>query len=279
MKIFETLCATGTHLQRRYECNLVVWSVATTLSGLTVFFSHQYTFLDSRMLTLVNISHNNLSGPMDLQFAPAVVSLDASHNNFTHVKRFKKYKPSQSLRSFDLSSNLISQEFASLFVGKPRNLEEIDLSNNAISGPVQISEQFDFLRRLVMGSNRLSGTLPNLPSKFPNLVDLDLSSNMITGSINGGLTNHLILKTLDLSGNMLTSFDEVAVLSNLVQLNRMDLSNNELGPTIPREIGKLKDKLTMLDLSNNNFRSRIPSELGSLQSDATVRLTGNLFDK
>ncbi|EJK57793.1 hypothetical protein THAOC_22130, partial [Thalassiosira oceanica] len=237
-----------------------------------------HTFLDSRKLAAVNISHNDLSGPIDILFAPSVKSLDASHNNFTHVKPFKKYKSSHSLRSFDLSSNLISQEFATLFVDKPRNIEEINLSNNLISGPIQTSEQFDFLRRLIVGSNKLSGTLPNLPSKFPNLVDLNLSSNMITGSINDGLTNHLVLKTLDLSGNMLTSFDEAAVLSNLVQLNHMDLSDNELGPTIPREIGKLKDKLILLDLSNNNFISRIPSELGSLQSDATVRLAGNQFD-
>ena len=217
---------------------------------------------------------------MDLLFAPAVISLDASHNNFTNVKPFRKYKPSHSsLISFDLSSNAISQDLAELLLDKPQNLEEIDLSSNAISGPIEISEQFDFLRRLVIGSNRLSGALPNLPSKFPNLVDLDLSSNMFTGSINGGLTNHLILKTLDLSGNMLTSFDETAVLSNLLQLNHMDLSNNELGPIIPREIGKLKDKLTMLDLSNNNFVSTIPSEIGSLQTDAKVRLAGNQFDR
>lgn len=245
----------------------------------------QYTYVDSsafldlRKLTAVNISHNDLSGPIDLLLAPSLTSLDASHNSFTKVKPFKKYKPSHSLRSFDLSSNLISQDFAELFVGKPQNLEEVDLSNNAISGSIQTPEQFDYLRRLVIGSNKLSGALPNLPSKFPKLVDLDLSSNMITGSINGGLTDHPILKTLDLSGNMLTSFDETSVLPNLLQLNHMDLSNNKLGPTIPRDIGKLKDTLTMLDLSNNNFASMIPSELGSLQSDATVLLAGNQFDR
>lgn len=245
----------------------------------------QYTYVDSsafldlRKLTAVNISHNDLSGPIDLLLAPSLTSLDASHNSFTKVKPFKKYKPSHSLRSFDLSSNLISQDFAELFVGKPQNLEEVDLSNNAISGSIQTSERFDYLRRLVIGSNKLSGALPNLPSKFPKLVDLDLSSNMITGSINGGLTDHPILKTLDLSGNMLTSFDETSVLPNLLQLNHMDLSNNKLGPTIPRDIGKLKDTLTMLDLSNNNFASMIPSELGSLQSDATVLLAGNQFDR
>lgn len=255
-------------------------SVTLTSNRLTTFFSSQpSTFLVSRKLTMVNISHNNLIGPVDLLFAPSVISLDASHNNFTHIKPFTKYKSSHSLTSFDLSNNLISQEFATLFVNKPRNLEEIDLSNNAIRGSIQTSEQFDFLRRLIVASNELSGALPNLPSKFPNLVDLDLSSNMITGSIDGGLTNHFILKTLDLSGNMLTSFDDAAVLSNLLQLTHMDLSDNELGPTIPREIGKLNDKLIMLDLSNNKFVSTIPSELGSLQSDAIVRLAGNEFDR
>ena len=232
------------------------------------------------MLTEVNISSNSLGGAIDLLFAPSLISLDASNNNFTNVKPFKRFKPSHtSLISFDLSSNVISQHFAELFWDKPPNLEEIDLSSNAISGSIETSDYFDFVREFVMGSNKLSGALPNLQSKFPNLVDLDLSSNMITGSINGGLTNHLILKTLDLSGNMLESFDETAVLSNLLQLNHMDLSDNELGPTIPREIGKLKDKLTMLDLSNNKFTSTIPSELGSLQSDATVKLAGNQFDR
>ncbi|EJK49650.1 hypothetical protein THAOC_31450 [Thalassiosira oceanica] len=246
--------------------------------GITLPFVDSLVFLGLRKLTTVNISHNDLSGPIDLLLAPAVTSLDGSHNSFITVKPFKKFKPSHSsLRLFDLSSNVISQDFAQLFAEKPPNLEEIDLSNNSISGSIHTSEQFVFLRRLIIGSNKLSGALPNLPSKFPDLVDLDLSSNMITGSINGGLTNHPILKTLDLSGNMLTSFHETAVLSNLVQMNHMDLSENKLGPTIPRDIGKLKDKLTVLDLSNNNFESTIPSELGSLQSDATVRLAGNHF--
>ena len=192
----------------------------------------------------MNISHNLISGEIDVLFAPSIKDLDASFNKFKKVKPFEGFKPSHlSLRKVDLSHNLINQELKILFRNVPVNLEEILLSHNRLVGSFPASlEYLDVLRSVEIASNFLTGTLPDLSASFPKLRVLILSDNSFTGPITGTLTNLQFLNKLDLSRNGLSSFDETAVLPNLIQLAELDLSYNELASTIPKGIGKLSCK-------------------------------------
>ena len=211
--------------------------------------------------------------------APSIKSFDASFNKFSSVKSYNKFKPSlTTLRSFDLSSNLIHQDLHVFLTDAPANIQEIKLSNNKLWGSFPTTmKQLNSVRVLHVSSNTLKGFLPDFSSQFPNLRELVLSNNDFEGAITGGQINLPFLRKLDLSSNKLSSFDEMIILSNLIPLRELDISHNTLSSQIPGWLGKLYDTLKRLDLSHNQFTGLIPSEIGRMESTSTIRMAKNNF--
>ena len=201
-------------------------------------------FFNLRDLVHVDLSQNNLSGEVDVLFAPALEYVNFSHNNFTSINSFKKFKRSyQNLKICDVSHNSINASASELMTNVPLNIEQLTLSSNFIHGPLLTSslEVLANLRRFDMSMNVLSGDLPDFSNSYPNLQVLDLSEQIsegLVGNIPDNLVNLAFLSTLNLAGNKLSGSISL-VLGNMGQLRVLNLSSNELSQSIPKELGKL----------------------------------------
>ncbi|PWA87147.1 putative leucine-rich repeat receptor-like protein kinase [Artemisia annua] len=143
-----------------------------------------------------------------------------------------------SLGSLGLKGSLLNLNFGSL-----GHLQELDLHNNSLFGPLPSSlSNVSQLRVLTLSLNHFSGMIPLEIGNLRSLELLYLQSNRLTGNIPYTIGN----------------------LTNLVHLY---LFQNNLSGTIPKEIGMLPTrKLENLDISSNNLTGEIPSSLGNLTS-------------
>ncbi|XP_045823727.1 polygalacturonase inhibitor 2-like [Trifolium pratense] len=136
------------------------------------------------------------------------------------------------------------------------NLEEIAFIHNQLTGsiPESYGTFSNSFTGLSLSRNRLSGKIPASLAKL-NLLYVDLSRNALEGdaSVFFGSkkrTEYIIL------GNNSFAFDlgKVRLPKNL---KRLDLRNNKIYGTLPKELMKLKH-LSKLNVSNNNLCGEIP---------------------
>jgi Leucine-rich repeat (LRR) protein len=130
-----------------------------------------------------------------------------------------------------------------------------------------------------LGTNQLSGTIPDSFQQLTQLTELDLDSNLLTGTIPtaiGGLTQLtlLVLEYNQLTGTIPT------VLGQLLQLAQLSLGLNRLTGTIPASLGQLP-LLRVLSLYDNDLTGTIPVSLGQLTEvellDVSInQLTGTI---
>ena len=154
----------------------------------------------------------------------------------------------------------------------PSSLNEIDLSDNQLSGSIPAFTD-DSLDRLDLKNNQLSGSIPASLGDLSNLYSLLLSDNQLTGSIPSELGNAESLENLFLHRNQLTG----SIPSELGDLSRLSwfyLFNNQLTGSIPSELGDLS-RLDRLYLNNNQLSGSIPASLGDLSSLDTLELSDN----
>ena len=76
---------------------------------------------------------------------------------------------------------------------------------------------------------------------------------------------------LDLNGQEMKKIPNYAF--NKTDIQKLDLSNNNLGGSLPAEVRQLQ-KLKTLNLSNNHFAG-IPAEVGQLKNLEELNLSGN----
>jgi len=274
------------HLSEFYmlkSLNLVNNNLRGLMAGTTIYGEVDASvFFNLRDLSYVDLSQNKLSGEVDVLFTPALDYANFSHNNFTSINSFKKFKRShETLRVCDVSFNSIKSIASDILNNVPPNIEQFIVSNNLIHGTLPVSLQhLASLRKFDMSTNILSGELtPDFSTSYPNLQVLDLSEQYrennigLAGAIPEGLVNLPFLSTLRLAGNELAG-GIPPVFGSFTQLKVLDLSNNNLSGKIPKELGKLGD-LEAFNLSGNQLTGRIPSELANLE-ESSVGLNGNL---
>jgi Leucine-rich repeat (LRR) protein len=135
------------------------------------------------------------------------------------------------------------------------------LTHNLLTGTIyQDLTSKSSLRRLGLGNNFLSGTLPVIFSS--SLEMLDLSSNRLTGSLPAGLGAMSQLTSLYLHENAINSSipEELYDLSSLKWVN---LHGNALSGTLSSRVGLLSN-LEWLILNSNRITGPIPSEISTL---------------
>jgi cyclophilin family peptidyl-prolyl cis-trans isomerase len=112
--------------------------------------------------------------------------------------------------------DMSGQGFTALpeFVLQRTDVEELDISDNALSGalPAEI-RRLSRLRKLNASGNRMTG-IPAEIGQLAALEDLDFSDNALTG-LPLELGNLRKLKRLDLSGNAVSDIDLAAIRSRL----------------------------------------------------------------
>jgi Leucine-rich repeat (LRR) protein len=126
---------------------------------------------------------------------------------------------------------------------------------------------------LFLGSNQLTGSVPQGIWNLSDLATLSLRENQLTGSISSEIGNLTNLTSLDLSRNNLSGSIPPEI-GNLTNLTKLFLSLNQLTGPIPPQIGNLAN-LTELYLSSNQLTGPIPPQIGNLTSLELLTFFGN----
>ncbi|XP_047321277.1 LRR receptor-like serine/threonine-protein kinase GHR1 [Impatiens glandulifera] len=181
-------------------------------------------------LVYVDLSYNRFNGFLDLglgnsTFISTIQYLNVSHNN------------------------LDGQLFSHNEVPYLDSLQVFDGSNNGFFGKVPPFNLVVSLQILLLGSNRLNGSLPLglLQESSMVLSELDLSFNQLQGPI----------------GNIITS----------PTLRKLNLSNNKLSGTLPIRVGHC----AIIDLSNNLLSGSLSRIQGWGNYVEVINLSSNLL--
>jgi hypothetical protein len=125
---------------------------------------------------------------------------------------------------------------------------------------------------IVLGSNKLQGTIPTVIYQLPNLARLSLFSNDIDISFDG-IERARNLRSLILESTGLTSLEGIGNARGLKELN---VRYNALHGTIPSEVQRLV-YLEAIEASDNKLSGSLPTWLGMLPGLDTLVLSKNKF--
>ena len=165
-------------------------------------------------------------------------------------------------------------------LGRLTRLRILDLRGNNIGGsiPPELG-QLTSLEVLLLDGTYLSGPIPPALGRLANLRHLDLSSTHLTGGLPpelGGLTQATFVRITGRRSDVDASLGGTIPreLSQLANLESLDISASGLSGSIPPELGRLAT-LRSLDLSGNRLSGSVPPELGHLTSLTTLALHDN----
>ncbi|KAL3520262.1 hypothetical protein ACH5RR_018411 [Cinchona calisaya] len=226
----------------------------------------------SLVLTDLDLSGNNLTGPVSMITSTTLRTLNLSSNALSG-----ELPPlTGSCAMIDLSSNQFEGNLTRLL--KWGNIEIIDLSQNRLTGSIpEVTAQFLRLNYLNISRNTLSGSLPNVLTQFPRIGILDLSFNQLDGPLLSSLLTVPTLQELHLQGNILTgSIDFLPSSSNESNLQILDLSHNQLNGYFPDGFGSLS-RLQGLNIAGNNFSGSLPTSVGDIKSLDSLDISQNHF--
>ncbi|XP_047332013.1 probable LRR receptor-like serine/threonine-protein kinase At3g47570 [Impatiens glandulifera] len=168
------------------------------------------------------------------------------------------------LQALGLKGNLFGGSLPSFITNLSTNMRYLTLGSNLLSGtlPDGIGNLFN-LNGLGLESNRFNGTVPHDLGKLQNLEGLYLDDNRFSNLIPSSLGNLTALIILYMDRNMLQG-NIPPSLGNCTKLLELTLSRNSLGGSIPKEIMGLSSLSISLSLANNQLTGSIPFEVGKL---------------
>ncbi|XP_055828342.1 probable LRR receptor-like serine/threonine-protein kinase At1g74360 isoform X2 [Solanum dulcamara] len=224
-------------------------------------------------LRYLDLSYNNLTGELSFGF-DKLKEFSVSKNKFNGSLPSSFFTPNCTLQTLDLSENEFVGEVPKE-ISNCKNLEDLNLSGNNFSGtiPKEIGSVMS-LQALYLGSNNFSRDIPETLLSLSNLVFLDLSRNNFRGEIQEIFREFTQVKFLLLHGNSYTGGIVTSGIPNLVNLSRLDLSNNQFSGPLPVELSKMKG-LKFLILAYNHFNGNIPSVYGDIPTLQALDLSSN----
>ncbi|KAG7995262.1 hypothetical protein I3843_01G099800 [Carya illinoinensis] len=254
-------------------------------------------------LVSLNLSRNSLSGriPVSLVNMSTIRVLDLSENSFSGAVPDNLFQNCLSLRQLSLAGNMLEGSIPStlprcsllnsLNLSKNRfsgtldftsgiwtlkRLRVLDLSKNALSGPVPNGiAAIHYLKEFLLSGNHFSGPLPVDTGLCPHLYRLDFGDNRFTGALPDSLQRLNSLIFFRVSNNMLTG-DFPSWIGNMSSLEYLDFSRNSLAGNLPSSMGELKS-LKYLSLSHNKLGGNIPMSLVYCTGLSVIHLGGNSF--
>ncbi|KAJ6834366.1 putative LRR receptor-like serine/threonine-protein kinase [Iris pallida] len=129
-----------------------------------------------------------------------------------------------------------------------------------------------FLSLLHLGTNNLTGTIPDTIARLPRLAEVKLLQNYLSGEIPAGIFNMSSLVKFSATYNNLSGPLPSSI--NLPRLELISLSKNQLTGPIPPSFGRCSN-LQTISLSYNQFTGAIPAELGNITALSTLYIGEN----
>ncbi|GKV46726.1 hypothetical protein SLEP1_g53701 [Rubroshorea leprosula] len=209
----------------------------THLTFLSLSSNKLLGHVPSWLFSLPSISyldlHNNcLTGPIDhVEMPNLILQRVYLSNNEISGSIPSSFFDLVNLTRVNLSSNNLSGTITSDMLLKLVDLEELDLSNNSLlslsNNDTAVNYSFPNLLSLKFSSCNIH-KFPSFLSKAESLLHLDISNSEISGSIPSSFFDLVNLIVVDLSSNNLGGTITANMLSKLVNLRSLDLSNNSL---------------------------------------------------
>ncbi|KAG2630543.1 hypothetical protein PVAP13_3KG531730 [Panicum virgatum] len=230
-------------------------------------------------LTILHIEGNNLMGSVDLGSSlwrlENLTYLYLSHNNLT-VMEGKGSNSSSTYPSRLVGLGLASCNMTKIpnLLMRLKNMDDLDLSSNKISGDIPNWIWNNDLSRLNLSNNMFTGMEHNSSHVIPRnrvLYFFDLSSNKLQGQIPMPCLSAVFL---DYSNNMFSSFLPNFTLY-LSSTRYLKLSNNNISAHLPHSI--CHSRVEILDLSFNNFSGPVPPCLMEKRYLRVLNLRENQF--
>ncbi|XP_011022287.1 PREDICTED: leucine-rich repeat receptor-like serine/threonine-protein kinase BAM3 [Populus euphratica] len=227
-----------------------------------------------KKLQILILRINFLFGPLpdDLGHCDSLWRVRLGQNYLTgSIPSGFLYLPELSL--MELQNNYLSEQVPQQTGKIPSKLEQMNLADNHLSGPLPASiGNFSNLQMLLLSGNRFTGEIPPQIGQLKNVLTLDMSRNNLSGNIPSEIGDCPTLTYLDLSQNQLSGPIPVHI-TQIHILNYLNISWNHLNQSLPKEIGSMKS-LTSADFSHNNFSGSIP-EFGQYSFFNSTSFMGN----
>ncbi|KAG4967864.1 hypothetical protein JHK87_033515 [Glycine soja] len=220
-------------------------------------------------LVELDLSDNLLEGSTSNHFGHVMNSLehlDLSSNIFKG-EDLKSFANICTLHSLYMRENHLSEDLPSILHNLSsgcvkHSLQELDLSDNQITGSLTDLSVFSSLKSLFLDGNQLSGNIPEGISLPFHLESLSIRSNNLEGGIPKSFGNACALRSLDMSNNSLSEEFPMIIhyLSGCARysLEQLYLGMNQINGTLPDF--SIFSILKELDLHGNKLNGEIPKD-------------------
>lgn len=202
-------------------------------------------------VTSLNLSSSSISGP--------------AFGNFSRLS---------ALTWLDLSNNSITGELPAADLNQCRGLVYLNLSQNLICGPLDLSG-LTRLQKLDVSGNRLEGGVAaNFPAICADLAVFNVSTNKLTGNITALFDGCTKLEYVDLSSNNFTG----ELWPGIARFRQFNAAENNLTGSVPSSTFPDEGcKLQSLDLSANQLLGNFTDSVANCANLTYLSLWGNIF--
>ncbi|XP_016676352.1 receptor-like protein 20 [Gossypium hirsutum] len=241
-------------------------------------------------LIWVDLSSNMIDIPNQIAFDDAISSfpmlrwLRLQSCNISTFPAFLKIQ--ESLEDLDLSNNKISGAVPnwvwkkSLHIpdfGGATQLYALKLKDNKLEGKLPRSlANCTMLYAVNLGNNTLHDTFPLWLGKLPGLMVLILRANRFYGPIKHLENNFPTLDVLDIASNNFSGQLSIEFFQATHKLSSLKINGNNLEGKLPRSLANCK-KLEVLDLGKNMIHDTFPYWLVKLPLLKVLILRSNRF--
>jgi Leucine-rich repeat (LRR) protein len=252
-----------------------------TMESLTLDGIEQLT-----ALLHVDLTKSGLRGVLHIRHLHGLVSFNAANNYLSGsiAKTIEEGLTSTTisttqynlslLEELDLSNNMLTGPVPLL--ASAVQLQRLDLSNNEfVSSHLTLSDHLH-LKELLLSGNRLEQHFPYDLYKLSQLEIFECSNCELFGVIGMPMGSLPALERFIVHNNRLVGQLPRAIW-NMPQLTRLDVSHNQLVGRIHTAI-KNAGNLEILRLSSNRFTGTIPQEMSFCLDLQEVRLEHNQFN-